>query len=130
MSKPQIMALFFDQFQRFIEQLIVVFPNDTDFPVYLSNLKLAKMTNPKMVIAGIEQHCLPFAATIKARNAAFFLEYPFKEYEKDDTIVPVIRKMKAMWLEISPANQSHIMDYVNNLLTLVTHYLGTRTGPS
>jgi len=27
-------------------------------------------------------------------------------------------------------NQSHIMDYVTNLLTLVTHYLGIRTGPS
>jgi len=130
MSKPQVMSLFFDQFQSFIEQLMVVFPDDTDFPVYLSNLKIAKMTNPKMVVAGIEQHCLPFAETIKARNADFFLKYPFKEYEKDETIVPVIRKMKTMWLEISPVNQSHIMDYVNNLLVLVTHYLGTRTSPS
>lgn len=130
MSRARIITLFFEQFQSFIEQLIVVFPEDTDFPVYLSNLKMAKLTNPKMVIAGIEQHCLPFAETIKSRNADFFVKYPFKEYEKDDTIVPVIRKMKAMWLEISPANQSHIMDYINNLLVLVTHYLGTRTGPS
>jgi hypothetical protein len=38
--------------------------------------------------------------------------------------------MKDMWVQISPANQGHIMDYVNNLLVLVTHYLGTRTGPS
>jgi len=50
------MTLFFDQFQSFIEQLIVVFPEDPDFPSYLANLKMAKLTNPKMVIAGIEQH--------------------------------------------------------------------------
>jgi hypothetical protein len=117
------MGLFFDQFQAFIGQLIVVFPDDKDFPVYLSNLKIAKLTNPKMVIAGLEQHCVPFANMIKARNADFFLKYPFAEYEKDETIIPVIRKMKDMWLQISPVNQGHIMDYVNNLLTLVTRYL-------
>jgi hypothetical protein len=62
---------------------------------------------------------MPFAKTIKARNADFFLKYPFTEYEKDETIIPVIRKMKDMSLQISPVNQSHIMDYVNNLLTMV-----------
>lgn len=123
MSKSQLMGMFFDQFQAFTSQLIAVFPDDKDFPVYLSNLKIAKLTNPKMVIAGIEQHCLPFADTIRARNADFFLKYHFAEYEKDETIIPVIRKMKSMWVEISPANQAHIMDYVNNLLTIVTRYL-------
>ncbi len=117
------MGLFFDQFQSFIGQLAVVFPDDKDFPVYLANLKIAKMTNPKMVIAAIQEHCLPFAATIRARNADFFLKYPFNEYEKDETIIPVIRKMKDMWVQISHVNQNHIMDYVNNLLTIVSRYL-------
>ena len=130
MSQSQLLKLFFEQFQMFLGQLILVFPHDKDFPVYLSNLKMAKMANPRMVIAAVETHCLPFADTIKARNADFFLKYEFAEYEKDDTIIPVIRKMKDMWVQISPANQGHIMDYVNNLLVLVTHYLGTRTSPS
>jgi len=114
------MGLFFDQFQDFVEQLIAVFPDDKDFPVYLKNLKIAKLTNPKMVIRGIEKHCMPFAETIQARNADFFLKYSFAEYEKDETIIPVIRKMKTMWGQISTANQGHIMDYVNNLLRLAT----------
>jgi hypothetical protein len=115
----QVLKLFFAQFEQFISQLIVVFPDDPDFPTYLSNLRLAKIANPKRVIAAVETHCLPFADTIKARNADFFLKYSFAEYEKDETIVPVIRKMKDMWVQISPANQGHIMDYVNNLLTMV-----------
>ena len=123
MSKTQLMGLFFDQFQSFIGQLAVVFPDDKDFPVYLSNLKIAKMTNPKMVIAAVQEHCMPFADTIRARNADFFLKYPFKEYEKDETIIPVIRKMKDMWVQISSTNQNHIMDYVNNLLIIVSRYL-------
>ena len=130
MSQAQLLKLFFEQFQLVLEQLILVFPHDKDFPVYLKNLKMARMANPRMVVGAIEHHCMPFAATIKARNADFFLKYEFAEYEKDETIIPVIRKMKDMWVQISPANQGHIMDYVNNLLTLVTHYLGTRTGPS
>ena len=128
MSQSQLLKLFFDQFQSFIEQLVIVFPNDTDFPVYLMNLKIAKVANPRMVVEAIETHCLPFADTIKTRNADFFLKYEFAEYEKDETIIPVIRKMKDMWAQISPANQRHVMDYVNNLLVLVTRYLGTRTG--
>ena len=115
----QVLKLFFSQFEQFISQLMVVFPEDPDFPVYLSNLRLAKIANPRMVVGAIETHCLPFAQTIKARNADFFLKYSFTEYEKDETIVPVIRKMKDMWIHISPANQGHIMDYVNNLLTMV-----------
>lgn len=123
MSKSQVLGIFFDQFQDFVGQLIAVFPGDTDFPVYLSNLKMAKITNPKMVIRGIEKHCMPFADTIKARNADFFLKYSFAEYEKDETIIPVIRKMKTMWGQISTVNQGHIMDYVNNLLRLATLYI-------
>ena len=115
----QVLKLFFAQFEQFISQLIVVFPNDPDFPVYLKNLKMARVANPRMVITAVETHCLPFADTIKARNADFFLKYSFAEYEKDETIVPVIRKMKDMWIQISPANQGHILDYVNNLLTMV-----------
>ena len=130
MSQAQLLKLFFEQFQLFIEQLIVVFPSDKDFPVYLKNLKMAKIANPRMVVGAIETHCMPFADTLKERNADFFLKYEFAEYEKDETIIPVIRKMKDMWVQISPANQGHIMDYVNILLTLVTRYLGTRTGPS
>ena len=130
MSQSQLLKLFFEQFQLFIGQLIVVFPNDTDFPVYLKNLKMARVANPRMVVAAIEIHCLPFADTIKSRHADFFLKYEFAEYEKDETIIPVIRKMKNMWVQISPANQRHIMDYVNNLLVLVTRYLETHTGPS
>ena len=120
MSQSQLLKLFFEQFQLFLEQLILVFPDDKDFPVYLANLKMAKMANPRMVVSAIEHHCLPFATTIKARNADFFLKYEFAEYEKDETIVPVIRKMKTMWGQISTANRGHIMDYVNNLLRLVT----------
>lgn len=130
MSQSQLLKLFFEQFQLFIGQLISVFPNDTDFPVYLKNLKMARVANPRMVVTAIEIHCLPFADTIKAKDADFFLKYEFAEYEKDETIIPVIRKMKDMWVQISPANQRHIMDYVNNLLVLVTRYLETHTGPS
>ena len=115
----QVLKLFFAQFEQFISQLMLVFPDDPDFPVYLSNLRIAKIANPKQVIAAIETHCLPFAETIKARNADFFLKYSFAEYEEDETIVPVIRKMKDMWVQISPTNQRHVMDYVNNLLTMV-----------
>ena len=48
MSQAQLLKLFFEQFQLFLEQLILVFPDDKDFPVYLKNLKMARMANSRV----------------------------------------------------------------------------------
>jgi hypothetical protein len=123
MSKAQVLSAFFDQFQTFIDQLIIVFPTDDDFKIYLKNLKIARIANPKMVVMELERHCLPFEKLIRARDAKFFLEYPFAEYEQDETIIPVIRKIKGMWFQLSTTNQERILDYVVSLLNLVTRYI-------
>jgi hypothetical protein len=122
-SKSKLLSLFFDQWEAFFDELIRVFPNDTDFPKLKSYLRIGRTVNPKRVIAAVQNHMFPFEKLVRSKNADFFLKYPFNEYENKEDISYVIRKVKNLWFELSPPNQNALFDYIILLVDLLHRHL-------
>jgi hypothetical protein len=122
-SKSKLLSLFFDQWEAFFDELIRVFPNDTDFPKLKSYLRIGRTVNPKRVIAAVQNHMFPFEKLVRSKNADFFLKYPFNEYENKEDISYVIRKVKNLWFELSPPSQNALFDYIILLVDLLHRHL-------
>lgn len=120
MSKTIFLSAFYSQFTLFLDQLIVVFPDDSDFPTYKSGLFLLQKTNPKLVPEQVVKHVGPFEATIRARDETFFKERGFPEYAEDTALDLIIKKMTEYWDTLTEENKKVIWDYVTLLLDLAT----------
>ena len=118
MSKTIFLSAFYGQFTSFLDQLIVTFPEDTDFPTYKSGLFLLQKTNPKLVPEQIVLHVSPFEATLRARNEDFFKTRGFPEYADDNALDLIIQKMMTYWDTLSSENKTVVWDYVSLLLDL------------
>jgi hypothetical protein len=122
-SKAKLLSLFFDQWEAFLDELIRVFPTDPDFPRLKSYLRIGRTVNPKRVIAAVQNHMFPHEKLVRAKNADYFLKYPFSEYENKEDISYVLQKMKMRWMELTPDNQSALFDYIILLVDLLHRHL-------
>ncbi len=118
MSKRIFLDAFYGQFAMFLDQLIVVFPEDSDFPTYKSGLFLLQKTNPKLVPEQVVTHVSPFETTIRARDEDFFKTRGFPEYADDNALDLILQKMMTLWDTLTPENKAVIWDYVTLLLDL------------
>jgi hypothetical protein len=118
MSKTIFLSAFYTQFGTFLDQLVITFPEDTDFPTYKSGLFLLQKTNPKLVPEQIVLHVAPFEATLRARDETFFKVRGFPEYADDNALDLIIQKMMTYWDTLSPENKTVIWEYVTLLLDL------------
>ena len=118
MSKTIFLSAFYTQFSAFLDQLVVVFPEDSDFPTYKSGIYLLQKTNPKLVPEQVVTHVSPFEATIRARDEAFFKSRGFPEYAEDNALDLIIQKMMQYWDVLTPENKTVVWDYVTLLLDL------------
>jgi len=122
-SKAKLLSLFFDQWEAFLDELIRVFPTDPDFPRLKSYLRIGRTVNPKRVIAAVQNHMFPHEKLVRAKNADYFLKYPFSEYENKEDISYVLQKMKMRWMELTPDNQAALFDYIILLVDLLHRHL-------
>ena len=112
------MDAFYGQFHDFLDQLIRVFPDDSDFPAYKTGLSLLQKTNPKIVPEQVALHVTPFEVSIRARDETFFLEHQFPEYADDNALDLIISKMKGLWTTLSGTSKTVVWDYLSLLLDL------------
>lgn len=120
MSRKILMDAFYGQFHDFLDQLIRVFPDDSDFPAYKTGLALLQKTNPKIVPEQVHIHVTPFEKSIRTRDEAFFLEHQFPEYADDNALDLIISKMKGLWTTLSSTSKAVVWDYLTLLLDLAT----------
>jgi hypothetical protein len=118
MSKKIFLDAFYGQFSSFLDQLIVTFPDDSDFPTYKSGLFLLQKTNPKLVPEQVVLHVAPFERTIRQRDDAFFKTRGFPEYAEDNALDLIIQKMMQYWDVLSTENRDVVWTYVTLLLDL------------
>jgi len=124
MSRKIFMDAFYGQFHEFLDQLIRVFPDDSDFPAYKTGLTLLQKTNPKIVPEQVHIHVTPFEKSIRTRDEKFFLEHQFPDYADDNALDLIISKMKTLWETLNDTNKKVIWDYLTLLLDLATRCVG------
>lgn len=113
MSRKLLLDAFFNQFSNFLNELIQVFPSDTDFPAFKTALVLLQKTNPMLVVSQVTKHTEAYADMIASKNEDFFMQHDYSEHiDGDDAIEQVIQKLKGLWGSLTVNNKKVVWDYV------------------
>jgi hypothetical protein len=116
-SRQVLTQAFFDQFTAFSTELCEMYPDDPDFSMFSSTLKLMKMTNPVLVIKYVRDNVVQFEDKIMKKDETFFLDYNFAEYA-DAVDMNIFQKLRQYVSSMSPASKNSVWVYIQNIVRL------------
>jgi hypothetical protein len=116
-SKQVLTAAFFDQFTSFSSELCEMYPDDADFSMFATTLKLMKMTNPALIIKYVRDNVLQFEDKIMKKDESFFLDYNFAEYA-EAVDMNIFQKLRQYIASMSPASKNSVWTYIQNIVRL------------
>lgn len=116
-SKQVLTAAFFDQFTSFSSELCEMYPDDADFSMFATTLKLMKMTNPALVIKYVRDNVLQFEDKIMKKDESFFLDYNFAEYA-DAVDMNIFQKLRQYIANMSSSSKNSVWVYIQNIVRL------------
>jgi hypothetical protein len=116
-SKITLMNAVFDQFTSFVTELIQMYPDDPDFSMFLTSIKLLRSTNPSLVIKYIYENTQQFDQQILSKDEKFFLDYSFSEYSSDVDL-NIFSKLKQYITTMSPVTKENVWKYIQNIYRL------------
>jgi hypothetical protein len=116
-SKQVLTAAFFDQFMAFTSELCEMYPDDSDFSMFETTLKLMKMTNPALVVKYVRDNVLQFEDKIMKKDESFFLDYDFAEYA-NDVDMNIFQKLRQYTSSMSRSSKNSVWTYIQNIVRL------------
>jgi hypothetical protein len=116
-SKPVLMNAVFDQFTSFITELIQMYPDDADFSLFLTSIKLLKTTNPSLLIRYIVENTASFEQQIMSKDEKFFIDYSFSEFS-ESVDLNIFPKLKQYITNMSPSTKENVWKYIQNIYRL------------
>jgi len=126
-TRKMLMEAFFSSFITFAGELKDMFPEDPDFAMFESALKLLQKTNPNLVVTYYKRNVLDteFNEKISQKDESFFLNYSYDEFHENVGGADVIGKLKQYWNVLSPSNRDHVWDYIVTLDRIARHLAKT-----
>jgi hypothetical protein len=116
-SKIVLMNALYDQFFSFLKELKEMYPDDSDFPIYETSLRMIKTTNPSMLGKYISEYTQDFKKQIESQDEAFFLDYSFDEYGQDVDL-NIFSKLKKYYASMTPDSKLNTWKYIQNIYKL------------
>ena len=116
-SKVVLMTALFDQFTAFITELSEMYPDDPDFSMFLSSVRLAKSANPNIVVKYMYENTSAYEIQIMNKDENFFLTSSFEEH-KENVDMDIFSKMKVYFASMSPESKESVWKYSQNILRL------------
>ncbi len=115
-SKVTLMTALFDQFTSFVSELSQMYPDDPDFPLFLTSVRLLKTTNPSLLAKYIVENTSQYEEQIMTKNEKFFLEHTFDTH--GDIDMDILSKLKSYVGSMTPENKEHVWKYCQNIMKL------------
>ena len=116
-SKIVLMNAFFDQFVSFVRELSEMYPEDPDFGIFITTLKMIKSTNPSLVVKYVVENTQQFESQILSKDEKFFLDYSFSEYG-NDVDLNIFAKLKQYVSNMTPDSKDKVWSYIQNIYRL------------
>lgn len=116
-SKVVLMTALFDQMTSFVKELSEMYPDDPDFSLFLTTLRMLKMSNPSMLAKYVYENASEFESQIMEKNHEFFLAHTFEQY-KEDINMDIFSKLKHYFKSMSPETQECVWKYCQNVYRL------------
>ena len=124
-SKKILVDAFFNTYEDFMNQMIAVYPDDRDFPLYKSGLGMFRRVNPAIIVGKTWKWVSKFEGQIKERDERFFLSYDYSsDTEGEEPLEQTLEKLRAMWRELNDHNRRVVWDYVNLIMELARRCSG------
>ena len=118
-----LLTAFNTQLSTFIDELILLCPEDNDFKVFKNAFLLLKRTNPRQISVFFTKYISDFKKKILERDETFFLDNNYEIVTHDiessqENILMTINKLKKYWKDLSESNKDNIWKYLSNLIKL------------
>ena len=114
--KKILINAFFDQLITFVGELEDMYPEDSDFSMFETTLKLMRMTNPSLVIKYVSDSTSQFLEKIMGSDEAFFMEMDFSVYAGID--INIFTKLKSYIQSMSAESKVNVWKYIQNITRL------------
>jgi hypothetical protein len=113
MSKKVLIDAFFNQFGSFLTELKNMYPEDQDFPVFVSTLSLMKTANPMLVVNFVKKEIVDlYGPQIDSRDEAFFMQSDDYLANRDDVDLNIVQKIKQYIQGMTPETKETVWKYV------------------
>ena len=128
MDKSRLLKTFNNHFEEFIDDILIVFPDDEDLIACKSALLSMRKINPKILLLAFHQTIFPYKKEIINNNITFFIEKDYKKdisfSEKDfgNQVLQKIDMLRAPIRNMCNENKKKVSKYLNNLLKLSELY--------
>jgi hypothetical protein len=117
MSKKVLIDTFFNQFTDFLKQLENMYPDDTDFPVFITTLELLKSTNPILVVKFVKENIVDlYKDKILNKDESFFLDQDYTKH--GDVDLNIVHKLKKYVKDMSSNSKDVVWKYIELLMKL------------
>jgi hypothetical protein len=110
MSKIAYIKGFYDQFYKFLEEMIDLYPEDPDFRTFDTFLRGISKANPMSAVKVFHETSAKFAEKIDSRDESFFLKYDYTEYGGDT--MDIIGKLSGYYTALTPESRKAIWEYL------------------
>lgn len=116
-TRPVLLTALFDQFTSFVTELSGMYPDDPDFPLFLTSVRLLKTTNPSLISKYIHESISEYEDKIMAKDEKFFLDYSFDSHS-EQVDMNIIQKLKQYVNAMSAESKENVWKYVQNIARL------------
>ena len=118
-----ILTAFNDHFMEFLDDIIRVFPNDSDILASKNSVALIRKANPRLVIQIWNSNVVgKYRAVIEEGNIDFFINKDYSDdlvqAENSRKIIEVIDRIRNPVKMMTPEDQAKTMKYIQNLTKL------------
>jgi hypothetical protein len=127
MDKSAILKGFNNQFEEFLEDVVILFPENKDVKTAQTGLMMLRKANPKMVIGVWYRYvCEKYEEEIEKENIEYFLQKDYSEDLKKNPnasqVLEGIDKIRQPLRELDESNKKKTIQYLKNLNQLSKIY--------
>jgi hypothetical protein len=129
MDKQTILKAFNSQFEEFLEDIEILFPDNKDIRTTKTGLGMMRRVNPKKIVSVWYRYiCLKYKEEIDKENLDFFLSKDYRDDLKMDEgtsnkVLEGIDKIRGPMRELDDDNTKKCIQYFKNLNTLSEIYM-------
>ena len=115
-ARQVIVNAFFEQLIAFMSELKEMYPDDPDFALGLSSIKMLRNINPSIVVKMLFDSAAMYENEIMSKNEKFFLDHSFSNIQEMD--FNLLDKLKQYVRGMSEASKKNVWIYLENLYKL------------
>ena len=94
-----------------------MYPDDTDFPVFITTLELLKSTNPILVVKFVKENIVDlYKDKILNKDESFFLDQDYTKH--GDVDLNIVHKLKKYVKDMSPNSKDVVWKYIELIMKL------------